>query len=310
MSQARDNVEHTKVRTYAPINGEAVVWGIATQTKTFDVDLVRNTSRFAIVLDQVKMTEGTAPYLLYNWVASIKIYINQNEYIVPAMDINDYLTVVQNPEMKETHRVGPPNATHSQTGVLWKRFMHILGAGNKITVEVIINTLALSFGGDVDPTAAVGRINMHVYDSLKPAGSLLTYYSRIQQIPQTAGVTINTPVEKLLGTQARMIKAIHLFPEGPAGTAIYDLFYKFELLADGAQVATLGGAEMLNHYDIITDGVAPIVNYAHSMLAPANGFNASAQRQITIVLHPFHTDADAFVRGYEVYTKPFLKVVR
>ena len=105
--------------------------------------------------------------------------------------------------------------------------MHILGAGNKITVEIVIGTLGNSFVGDVDPTAATGRINMHVYDSIKPAGSLLTYYSKIQQIPQTAGVTVNTPVEKLLGTQARMIKAIHILPEGPAGTPIYDLFYKF-----------------------------------------------------------------------------------
>lgn len=308
---SNQNIENVKVRTYAPINGSAVTFGLATVTKTFDVDLVRNASKFSIVIDKVSMTAGTFPSLSV-WLKSIKIIINQNEMIVPEMDFNEYITLVQNPEFKETHRLSPgggggASAVELQAGVLWKKFHHILGAGNKITVEIVIDTLANSFGGS--PTAATAEINMHVYDSLIPAGQLLTYYSRIGQFPPTAGLTINAPVEKLLGTQARVIKIIHLLTYDTNG-AVWDIFYKFELLADGAQVATLGEAEMAHQYDMLSDGCARVgLSSCSSMIAPSNGFNASAQRQLNLRLYPKATNQTGYFLAWEVFTKPFLKVV-
>ena len=290
------NVQNQQVRSYG-FNPEQVILGALPQQVTLEFELSQPTKAICFGAGQEVSTVPVVDILTGVWLTGITIIINKTEHVIDNMTLADYINVVQNNELKEADIIDGGN-------MLWKIFQPALPANTKIQIILNVNTLAL---GTATPAATcVLDMRCITFDSDVPVGKVLRYYARILPSPTPVGIVAATPFGIQLGTQARMMKWIHLIMETPVGTPVDILMGLFELLADGNPVLTENNPLCKMFYQMLTDSSLAAVPAGHYIMkAVGNGYNTANQKQLTIRLTPHTTSATAQVRGFEIFDKNY-----
>lgn len=276
-------------------NQNQITLGAAVQTCIFEFETIVPTKLIEFGALSVTTVPANDP-LLNAWLTSINIVLNQTENIVPTMPRADYVALIQNLESKEADLLlGTGN-------MLYKQFNPPLPAKTKVQITLGINTLALA------TTTPAGSCILtpvcYAYDSLRSGERRATYYSPINNFPQPAGVTANTPIPLNLGTFARLEKAIVLISESPLGTPVDTYLGLAEIQSDGSPINFANAPDMKKQYLTASDGIAVPAGW-HDIIIPEGGFNAASQNQLGIVVTPYFTVATGIIRGYEIFEKAY-----
>jgi hypothetical protein len=264
-------IENCQIREYQPSEGPNTALGLAQVTNNFDITLSKNTSVIEFGASGPVTTVPANDPLVAAWIVSITITVNLKHVVVRNLTRAEYIFLVSNLETKEADIISNGN-------MLMKVFNPPLQKGDRLQIQLVLNTLALA----TTTPAATATMQMRVlcYDTNDAPGSTLNYVFEHQQMPLPAAVLADVPVERNLGTQARKTRGITLLEQAIA--VPQDIVSRnFQILADGNPVITLNNATAKRHYSLETDGILAPVGIYH-IKAPAKGWQAAASTVLSV----------------------------
>lgn len=288
------SLDRLQIRDYKA-QPSSVVMGLTTQTINIEFTTVQATKMVSFGNFSNTATPANDP-LLPDYMLNIRMIINKDQVIIDGMDSEEFVEVVQNPELREANIIAG-NGNH-----LYKVFNPALPVNTRVQIQIEVQTLALAY--TTPPVSATQKWSASSYDSDYAAGKWLRYYIPIPITPQPAGVTAGAQVTRDLGNFARTERFMILRTKVAAGE-VDSWLEEIDILSDGQRVIRLNAAEMKQHYNIITDGLLPNTGY-YGIKFPGAGFQAAAQQQISIAALPYNTLGGGFFDGWEVYEKVYV----
>jgi hypothetical protein len=288
------NVESQNIRRYAA-QQEAIVWGAAAQQVNWEFELAAPTKLVAFGVEDL-VTVAINLALTAGWITNIRILINQSHIVVDGLNRAEYIQAVELLETKE-------NTVINNGEFLFKVFDPPLPKKTRVQIQIIVNTLALSFPGGV--VGATGLMNCYTIDAdTVPVSQRLTFYRRIPNFPPAVGLVAGQAYAYQLGNFMRKEKAIIVISQtAAAGTDIN--CWRIELLADGKEVIRIPFPMAKKLYQIAVDAaIATPAGWA-LLKAPGAGFQPAQNAQLTLQAFNHTADVAGDFTGFEIYEQTY-----
>ena len=285
-----------QIREVEPLGSAQLSFGANPQTVRWDTTLSAWTDIIMFGASEIVTTTPANDPLTTNWITSISITVNGTYEVVRNFTYNEYISVVQNLEIKEANLIANGN-------MLLKKFNPPLAPGTRLQVEMIVNTLANSF---TTPAAtASARMSLNLYDAQQIShNKMLTIYQKIPIFPQTPGVSTNQSYQQDLGTESKTVK--YLIIRELTNNNVSDSFTaRLELLANGNTIARINETSAKLHYFLISDGLAVPQGYRMLKL-PGRGWSATQATTLHIKLTPHTSSATGQWDGVQILEKPYI----
>lgn len=288
-------IQNQQIRSHDPLGNATITLGAATRTVNWDITLSQWTDLIQFGASEVVTTTPANDPLTAAWITEISITVNGTHEVVRQFSREEYITFVQNLEMKEADIISNGN-------MIWKRFDPPLAPGTRLSVSIVINTLANA----LTTPAATGalRCQLLTYDAQQRMyNKTLRLYQRIPVQPAVAGVTAAQPIQIDLGTEAKTIR--YLFVRELTAGAPTDTFTgRLELLFNGNTVARINATAAKTHYNLIADGLA-VPAGVYMLKLPGPGWRAENATTLHLQITAHTTAATGQYSGLQVLEKPY-----
>jgi hypothetical protein len=277
------------------LGSATITLGTSTQTVNWDITLSQWTDLVQFGASEVVTTTPANDPLTAAWITEISITVNGTHEVVRQFSREEYITFVQNLEIKEADLISNGN-------MLWKKFDPPLAPGTRLGVTIVINTLANAL--TTPASTGVLRCQLLTYDAQQRVyAKQLRLYQRIPVHPAVAGVTAAQPIQIDLGTEAKTIRYL-LVRELTAGAPTDTFTGRLDLLFNGNTVARINATSAKTHYNLISDGLN-VPAGVYMLKLPGPGWRAENATTLHMQITAHTTASTGQYSGVQVLEKPY-----